>query len=89
MIIFDKILFSKYKSIYNISVRLNNRRTRDGEIREPENRHNISFNNTDSFTHTVTLNTDNYNSWKTKMLYLLDINNLVDYVITKKIKKIK
>ncbi|ORX79352.1 hypothetical protein BCR32DRAFT_246436, partial [Anaeromyces robustus] len=72
-----------------MSVRTNNRRTRDGETYEPENRHNISFNYTDSFTHTVTLNTENYNSWKTNMLYLLDINNLVDYVITEKVKKIK
>jgi len=35
------------------------------------------------------LSCDNYLSWKVNMLYLLDINNLIDYVIEEKIVKIK
>eukprot|EP00833_Pecoramyces_ruminatium_P003816 jgi/Orpsp1_1/1177848/evm.model.c7180000063104.1 len=35
------------------------------------------------------LNSENYYSWKVNMLYLLDINNLIDYVISEKINKIK
>jgi len=39
-----------------------------------------SFNHLECFNHPVSLNTSNYMSWRINMLYLLDINNLVDYV---------
>jgi len=49
----------------------------------------ISFNYSESFNRITNLTTENYQIWKTNLLYLLDINNLVDYVTSEKIKKIK
>ena len=72
-----------------MTTRIYNRRNRDNESENLPNKHNISFNYSENFNSVTTLNTENYSSWKTKMLYLLDINNLVDYVTSEKIKKIK
>jgi len=49
----------------------------------------ISFNYSENFNRITKLNYSNYNIWKTNMLYLLDINDLSEYVTTQKIKKVK
>eukprot|EP00833_Pecoramyces_ruminatium_P007340 jgi/Orpsp1_1/1181372/evm.model.c7180000076991.1 len=49
----------------------------------------ISFTYTENFNRVVNLTTENYPFWKTNLLYLLDINNLIDYVNLEKIKKFK
>ena len=48
----------------------------------------FTFNYTENFNRIVELDPENYATWKTDMLYLLDINNLIDY-ITWKNKKIQ
>jgi len=53
------------------------------------NNKGINFNYSESFSRIVELTSDNYFSWKTNMLYLLTINNLENYVIQEKIKKLK
>ena len=53
------------------------------------NNKGINFNYSESFSRIVELTSDNYISWKTNMLYLLTINNLENYVIQEKIKKLK
>ena len=72
-----------------MSSRTNNRRVRENDQLDLHNTHKISFNYSENFNQVTTLSTENYVSWRTKMLYLLDINDLVDYVTTEKIKKIK
>ena len=49
----------------------------------------ISFIYTDNFNRITDLSTENYPIWRSNLLYLLDINNLIDYVTTEKVKKIK
>ena len=49
----------------------------------------FSFNYTENFNRIVELDPENYATWKTDMLYLLDINNLIDYITIEKIKKYK
>ena len=53
------------------------------------NNKGTNFNYSESFSRIVELTSDNYISWKTNMLYLLTINNLENYVIQEKIKKLK
>eukprot|EP00833_Pecoramyces_ruminatium_P006506 jgi/Orpsp1_1/1180538/evm.model.c7180000073811.1 len=53
------------------------------------NPNGISFTYKENFNRAVNLTTENYPSWKTNLLYLLDINNLIDYVNLEKIKKFK
>jgi len=40
----------------------------------------FTFNYTENFNRIVELDPENYATWKTDMLYLLDINNLIDYI---------
>ena len=49
----------------------------------------ISFNYSENFNHTTELNIENFQNWKTNILYLLTINNLDEYISSqnKKIKK--
>jgi len=49
----------------------------------------FSFNYSETFNRITELSCDNYKSWKTNMLYLLDINNLIDFINTEKIIKFK
>jgi len=53
------------------------------------NNKGINFNYSESFSRIVELTSDNYVSWKNNMLYLLTINNLENYVIQEKVKKLK
>jgi len=54
-------------------------------IEEPiDIRPTIKFNYSKNFNRVVELNTENYNRWRTKILHLLSINNLVDYITNKK-----
>ena len=53
------------------------------------NNKGINFNYFESFSRIVELTSDNYVSWKNNMLFLLTINNLENYVIQEKIKKLK
>jgi len=55
----------------------------------PNTERTISFNYSENFNKVIELDTDNYSTWKNKMLYLLTINNITDYVTTNRIKKIK
>eukprot|EP00833_Pecoramyces_ruminatium_P007745 jgi/Orpsp1_1/1181777/evm.model.c7180000078571.1 len=64
-------------------------RTSEAAISQNPSSFGFSFNYTENFNRITELNSDNYQSWKINMLYLLDINNLIDYVITEKIKKYK
>ena len=49
----------------------------------------INFNYSENFSRVVELTPENYNRWKTKMLYLLSINNIVSYITQEKVKKIR
>ena len=49
----------------------------------------INFTYSENFNKTVELNTENYPSWKTTMLHFLDMNDLIDYILTEKVKKFK
>jgi len=49
----------------------------------------INFNYSENFNRVVELTPENYNRWKTKMLYLLSINNIVSYITQEKVKKIR
>jgi len=53
------------------------------------NNKGINFNYFESFSRIVELTSDNYVSWKNNMLFLLTINNLENYVIQEKVKKLK
>ncbi|OUM56158.1 hypothetical protein PIROE2DRAFT_19366, partial [Piromyces sp. E2] len=57
--------------------------------RNSNNNNGISFNYSENFNRVTKLNSANYNSWRTNMLYLLDINDLSEYVTGEKIKKVK
>ena len=50
---------------------------------------NINFNYTGKFNKVIELNPDNYISWKTFMLHLLDSNDLIEYVVNEKFIKLK
>jgi len=45
----------------------------------------FSFNYSETFNRITELSCNNYKSWKTNLLYLLDINNLIDFINTEKI----
>jgi len=49
----------------------------------------INFNYSENFNRIVELTPENYNRWKTKMLYLLSINNIVNCITEAKVKKIR
>jgi len=53
------------------------------------NNKGINFNYFESFSRIVEVTSDNYVSWKNNMLFLLTINNLENYVIQEKVKKLK
>jgi len=55
----------------------------------PNTDRTISFNYSENFNKVIELDTDNYSTWKNKMLYLLTINNITDYVTTNRIKKLR
>jgi len=64
----------------------NNNRRNNPENITPQG---ISFTYSENFNRVVNLTTENYPSWRTNILYLLDINNLIDYINVEKIKKFK
>ena len=47
----------------------------------------ISFTYSENFNRVVELTTENYPDWRTNILYLLMINNLESYALTRKVKK--
>ena len=49
----------------------------------------ITFNYSENFNRIIELSSENYQSWRTNILYLLMINNLEEYVTNEKIKKIR
>ena len=49
----------------------------------------INFTYSENFNKTMELNTENYPSWKTTMLHFLDMNDLIDYILTEKVRKFK
>ena len=49
----------------------------------------IKFTYSENFNKVTELSTENYLSWKTSILHFLDMNNLIDYILTEKIVKIK
>jgi len=55
----------------------------------PNTERTISFNYSENFNKVIELDTDNYSTWKNKRLYLLTINNITDYVIANRIKKLR
>jgi len=55
----------------------------------PNTETTISFNYSENFNKIIELYTDNYLTWKNKILYLLTINNIADYVTTNKVKKLR
>lgn len=57
--------------------------------RNSNNNNGIIFNYSETFNRITKLDSSNYNSWRTNMLYLLDINDLSEYITNEKIKKIK
>jgi len=70
---------------------MNNRFSNHRNSRDNQNNYTngVTFNYSDNFNCIVKLNSSNYNSWRTNMLFLLDINNLSDYVTEPKIQKFK
>ncbi|KAG4097278.1 hypothetical protein H8356DRAFT_941342 [Neocallimastix lanati (nom. inval.)] len=59
-------------------------------IEEPiDIRPTIKFNYSENFNRVVELNIENYNKWRTKILHLLSINNLVGYITKEKVKKLR
>eukprot|EP00833_Pecoramyces_ruminatium_P008972 jgi/Orpsp1_1/1183004/evm.model.c7180000083457.1 len=49
----------------------------------------ITFNYSENFNRVTELSTENYGSWRTYILYLLIINNLEEYIVQEKVKKLK
>eukprot|EP00833_Pecoramyces_ruminatium_P014176 jgi/Orpsp1_1/1188208/evm.model.d7180000063215.1 len=49
----------------------------------------IFFNYSENFNHVTELKTENFTNWKTNILYLLTINNLDEYIGSKKVKKLR
>jgi len=49
----------------------------------------ITFNYTENFNRIIELSTENYNGWRSNVLYLLTINNLEKYVAKETVKKIR
>ncbi|OUM62193.1 hypothetical protein PIROE2DRAFT_11601, partial [Piromyces sp. E2] len=49
----------------------------------------INFTYSENFNKVTELSTENYTTWRTSMLHFLDINNLIKYVLTESIIKIK
>jgi len=59
-------------------------------INEPNDvRTSIKFNYSENFNRVVELNTENYNRWRTKILHLLSINNIIAYITKEKVKKLR
>jgi len=58
-----------------------------------ENQHlapkGITFNYFENFNRVVELTIENYPVWRTNILYLLMINNLESYALTRKVKKLR
>jgi len=66
------------------------KRTQVIAIDEPkESRSSIKFSYSENFNRVVELTTENYGRWKTKMLYLLSMNNLTSYINTEKVRKLR
>eukprot|EP00833_Pecoramyces_ruminatium_P011250 jgi/Orpsp1_1/1185282/evm.model.c7180000093072.1 len=64
--------------------------TQNNSVAHPENTpKGITFNYSENFNRIVELSIDNYDEWKTNMLYLLCINNLDEYITHQKLKKIR
>ena len=49
----------------------------------------IKFTYSENFNKITELNTENFISWKISMLHFLDMNNLIDYIISEKLVKFK
>jgi len=49
----------------------------------------INFTYSENFNRVVELTTENYPDWRTNILYLLLINNLESYALTRKLKKLR
>ena len=49
----------------------------------------INFTYSENFNRVVELTTENYPDWRTNILYLLMINNLESYTLTRKVKKLR
>jgi len=47
----------------------------------------INFTYSENFNRVVELTSENYPDWRTNILYLLMINNLESYALTRKVKK--
>jgi len=68
--------------------------TRQGNINQPivindPQTKGITFSYSENFNRVIDLTPENYNSWRTSILYLLMINNLEGYVVSEKVKKIR
>ena len=55
-------------------------------INDPQTK-GITFSYYDYFNWVIDLTPDNYNCWKTSILYLLMINNLEWYIVSEKVNK--
>jgi len=49
----------------------------------------IKFTYSENFNKITELNTENFISWKISMLHFLNMNNLIDYIISEKLVKFK
>jgi len=49
----------------------------------------ISFNYSENFNHVTDLTVENFQDWKTNILYILTINNLDEYISSPKVKKLR
>jgi len=49
----------------------------------------ITFNYSENFNRVIELNTENFQTWKRKVLYLLTINKLAKYVLSPTLKKLR
>lgn len=53
------------------------------------NQKGITFNYSENFNRVIELDTDNYSSWRRKILYFLTINKLSKYVTTPVVRKLR
>jgi len=49
----------------------------------------ISINYSENFNHVTELTVENFQNWKTTILYFLMINNPDEYISTQKVKKLR
>jgi len=49
----------------------------------------VNFNYSENFNRITDLTTENYRRWKRNMIHILNINELLTYVITEKVKKLR